>query len=129
MSKVKRDVVNAAYRRLGILGDDEALTAEQIDYAGDVLTAIFNELQDAQGLTIAWTLSTIPDELHINLAHLLAVDIAPSYEIAPRESRGRALARVRADLAQDDRTDFRDLDEDGTVSTAEAAAGERAQYY
>lgn len=129
MTKLAADVINLAFRRLNLKAEDQALTADEFEYGSDVLDGIFAELSTGQGLTFTWTLATIPDQLANPLANLLATEIAPSYLVQAPERRSAAMGRVRAIMAPDDRSDERDADSDGTVTTAEAAVGARAAYY
>lgn len=128
MTKTRLDVVQQAHRRLGVLSADEEASADQIAFAGEVLDALFAEVNAVQGLGFTWDLASVPDAAFLALSGLLATEIAPHYEIAS-EPRSRAMARLRAYALTDDRADWRDLDEDGTVSDAEAAAAERSLYY
>lgn len=128
MAKTRADVIAQALRRLGIISANETADADAENFAGDTLDALFEELQGAQGITITWTLNTTPDNAFLALSNLLAVEIAPHYEIAA-EPRSRALGRFRATQISDDRADRRDLDENGTISTAEIEADARAVYY
>lgn len=128
MAKTQLDVVAMAHRRLGILATDEVPTADMDDYASDTLEALFEELQVSHGMSFTWTLATVPEAAFLPLSYLLATEIAPHYEV-PSESRAKAMGRLRAYQFPDDREDSRDLDDDGTVTDAEAAAGKRAEYY
>lgn len=129
MTKTRDEIIEAAFRRIGVKATDVALTADEEAYGADILEGLFEELQTSQDLTIAWTLDTTPDGIFPAMANYLAVEIAPSYSVAPIESRARAIQRIRAYLLTDDREDFRDLDDDGTISEEEEAAGDRSAYY
>lgn len=122
----RADVINLAHRRLGVLSADEEASADQYEYADDVLTSLFAEL--GQDVTISWDLDAVPDTSFQPLANLLAVDLAPHYAMQS-EPRSRAWMRFRATVLSDDREDLRDLDEDGTVEDAEAEAWARARYF
>lgn len=128
MTKTRLDVVQQAHRRLGVLSADEEATADQIAFGGEVLDALFAELNSVHSLGFTWDLTAVPDAAFLPLAGCLAVEIAPHYEIAA-EPRSRAIMRLRAYALPDDRTDERDLDESGTVSETEADVFERALYY
>lgn len=128
MTKTRLEVIQMAHRRLGVLSADEEPTDDQSVFAGDVLDALFEEVNTVQDLGLAWTLDSVPDAAFLPLSYLLAADIAPHYEVAA-EPRHRAMGRLRAYALPDDRDDSRDLDGDGAISEAEEAAGDRALYY
>lgn len=122
------EVINRAFRILGVKAEDEALTADQVANGGNVLDSLFAELGNEA--TIAWTLDTTPEMSFQPLARYLAVELAPEYPPAvPPTTRGLAWRRLMATIRSDDRVDVRDLDESGTVDTDEADAGLRAIYY
>lgn len=129
MSKTKTDVVQMALRRLGVVASDTAASADDADFAGDTLDALFAEIQNTQGITITWTLDATPDNAFLPLSYLLAVEVAPHFMVQAPESRATAMGRVRAALISDDREDRRDLDDDGTVTDAEIEADGRSVYY
>lgn len=129
MPKTRIEVVEAALRRLGVLASDEAITADEIEYSGQTLDALFAELQTSQGLTITWTIETVPDAAFLGLANLLAAEVAPHYARPSPTTRARGWMRLREALLADNRADRRDLDEDGIVTAEEASADARAAYY
>ncbi len=129
MAKTRLEVVTRAHRRLGGLSPDETLTADQIATGGEILVGLVDELQATQGLTLSWDADSVPDGLYLPMAYLLAVDLAPEYEVAPRDTRARLIAQVRAYELPDDREDRADLDDDGTVTTTEAYVDGMAQYF
>lgn len=118
-----------ALRRLGVVASDTAASADDAAYTGDTLDALFLEIQNTQGITITWTLDATPDNAFLSLSYLLATEIAPHFEVQAPEPRSKAMGRLRAALIPDDRTDDRDLDEDGTVTDAEIEAGKRALFF
>lgn len=128
MTKTRLEVVQQAHRRLGVLSVDEEPTDDQFVYASDTLDAVFEECKTVQGMAFTWALDAVPDAAFLALSNLLAVEIAPHYEVAA-EPRHRAMGRLRAYAFPDDRPDERDSDEDGIVSEAEENAGKRAAYY
>lgn len=129
MTKTRTEVVNQAYRRLGIVAVDQVASADEIAYGGNTLDALFAELKASDGITVTWDLSAVPDTAFIPLANLLAVEVAPAYMQQAPERRGSAFIRLRKVLSPDDRPNDRDRDEDGTVTEAEIEAQERAVYY
>lgn len=120
-------MIERAFRILGIKAEDEALTADQLANGGDVLDSLYAELGNET--TISWALSATPDKSFQPLAMLLAVELAGEYGRPRPATRGLAWRRFMATVRSDNRDDFRDLDDDGTISTAEADAGLRALYY
>jgi hypothetical protein len=129
MPKTRLDVVTRAHRRLGVLAQDETLTADQIATGGEVLEGLIGEIESVQGLSLAWDADSVPDGLFLPVAYLLAVDLAPEYEVPPRDTRARLIAQIRAAELPDDRADRRDLDDDATVTTDEIDADSRAVFY
>lgn len=101
--KTSLDVIDQAYRRLGIKAEDEQLTADQRAYAGTTMDGLHAELSTI--LPLPWWPDMIPDAVFLPLANLLAVELAPAYEIAT-EPRGRAFARLMAVLRPDDRPPY-----------------------
>ena len=122
------DVINSALRRIAIISVREEAEADMVLYAGGVLDSLFDELKTVHKMAFTWDLSATPDAVALPLAYLLATEIAPHYE-RPSEPRSRAMARLNAYAFPDDRTDSRDLDEDGTVTVEEAADGKRAEFF
>lgn len=127
MPKTRAEVYTRSLRRLGVLAVDEDATVDMEAQAGAVLDALFEEVKASKAVT--WTLSEVPDNAFLALVDLLATEIAPDYEVPPRTSRSVAWQRLMGVIRPDDREDYRDTDDDGTVSDAEIDAGERARYY
>lgn len=130
MAKTQTEVVTLAYRLLGAVDLAESPTATEDTHGDLLLAAIYEELQAQEGLTISWALATaVPDEAFIPLAYVLAADLSPTLELPAPMSRAMAMLRLRGALAPDDRADYRDLDDSGTVDADETEAGERAAFY
>ena len=102
MAKTKADVVARAHRVLGVLAVDENPTADMVSFAEDTLDGVYEELQDVQGLHLTWSLDDVPDGAFLPLADMLAAHIAPHYAVQG-PVRSRAITRIRAYSAQDDR--------------------------
>lgn len=116
-----------AHRHLGVLATDENATADMVGFAGDVLTACIDYLEDVHSLTIGT--GDIPADSSLGMSYLLAAEIAPHYTAQAPVAKSRAIGMIRAAQLPDDREDIRDLDEDGTVSEDEADAAKRAEFY
>lgn len=99
--KTRLDVINRAMRRIGVKAEDENLTADQITSVGEVFDALIEELNTEVSLT--FTSESVPDEVFIPLANLLAIEVAPDYGVSPMTTRGTAFGRVLAVLRPDDR--------------------------
>ena len=127
MSKTRAQVISRALRDIRVVAVDEAADADMEADVGDVLDALFQEIEYYKDVT--WTLATVPDNAFLGLANLLAVEVAPTYNKAPPMRRSDAWLRLMAVIRPDDREDYRDIDESGTVDADEADAGERARYY
>lgn len=117
--KTRFDVITRAHRRIGVIGQGENLPAEMHSDAEPMLDGILAELEIPQNLTLG--ADTFDDVYFLPLAYLLAVDLAPQYEIQPRDIRSNLIARLRAIQLPDDRTK--------AVTDAEKAAELRASYY
>lgn len=122
----RADVIALALRRLGVVAADEAPDADAYAYCDRVLVSIYREMEEQ--VTMPFELSDIANQYLVPLANLLAVEVAQHYAVQA-EPRSRAWSRFRATIVDDDRPDLRDLDEDGTVSDAEAQAWGRAAYF
>lgn len=123
----KRDLIELAYRRCGVVAEDEPMTADQHATGEVILDSAFAALQAEAA--VSWTLATIPDIAVLPLAMVLAYDLALHNSVAPREARGRAVIRYLSVVRPDDRADFRDLDDDDVISDEEEDAGGRAAFY
>lgn len=102
MSKTKLEVVARAHRVLGLLAADENPTADMVDFAGNTLDGVLGELEGVQGVSVPFDSDSTPDELFLPVADLLAAEIAGHYGVSG-PARSRAISRVRASLAADDR--------------------------
>lgn len=128
MAKTKHNIVTRALRMIEVVGVGEVPDADDYAHAVEMLETEYARANREQSLALSIDLDATPDELFEPLAMLVASKVAMVYrKQGPRYSS--AIAAMRAYALPDDRTDSRDLDDDGTVSTAEAAAGERAAYY
>ena len=54
----RADIIDHAFRRLGIKAEDEALTADQERYAGDVLDALYDEV--SAEAPVSWWPNDVP---------------------------------------------------------------------
>lgn len=91
-----KDVIERAFRRLGILAIDETPQPHDYAYARGVLVGIINEIQNSQGLTFVLSVDAIPVKYIEPLSLLLAVDLASSYSLPPPSARATAMMRLRA---------------------------------
>lgn len=128
MPKTRIDVGTQALRRLGVCGVADDPGADDQAQAVIAMDAALAELVGQHGITVAWDANAVPDDIFLAFSDFVASELALIYRLQG-PSRSRSIARLRADLLPDDRGDPRDVDDDGTVSTEEAAAGERAAYY
>ena len=102
MAKTQAEVVARAHRTLGLLAADEVPTADMDSFAGNALEGAIEELAYVQGLGVTFDQTDVPEELFLAVSDLLAAEIAPHYGVNG-PSRSRALTRIRANLACDDR--------------------------
>lgn len=101
--KTSRDVVEAALRRIGVVGMAEPLTADQEAQGREALEGLLAEIKTEVAFT--WTAETVPGAVFLPLAALLAVEVAPSYDVPRPGSYSRAWHRLMAVLRPDDRDD------------------------
>lgn len=128
MTRTSLDVASQALRRIGVLAVGDTPTADDKETAVIAMQGALDELTGSHGVTVAWTIETVPDNVFMAFSDLIAAEVASVYSLQG-PNRSRALTRMKAVLLPDDREDYRDTDDDGTVSTEEADAGERAAYY
>lgn len=100
MPKTRLDVIARAHRVLGVLAVDEAPTADMVDYAGDTLDTLLEELTYSQNVFI--DADDVDDAAFVPLADLLASEISLHYGVNG-PLRSRAITRLRAYMIQDDR--------------------------
>jgi hypothetical protein len=127
MAKNSLEIVAMAHRRLGLLSVDETPSADQDAFATEVLIGILGELETVHQISISE--DSVPDGLFLPVAYLLACDLAAHYDEPARDSRAQMIARIRAAELPDDRPVRADLDDDGTVTDAEAYVDGQAAYY
>lgn len=118
-----------ALRRIGVTAIGESPAGEDMTVAQDALDAFLSEIKETDGATFTWTSANVPDEAALSLSRVVACEIAGMFERPMQERYAAAVGRFRKFAFPDDRAEFRDYDEDGTVSTTEKADGLEAQYY
>jgi len=94
--KTRREVIDQAMRKLGVLAEDEALTAGQIAEADAVLEGLFGEIEAE--VPPSWTIDDVPLYAFLPLANLLASELAASFRVQPPVSRANAWVRLMAQL-------------------------------
>jgi hypothetical protein len=100
----RRDVIDMAYRRLGIKAEDQPLSADQMAFGGSVLDALWEEVR-RHAPDVMWPLADVPSQYFLPLAHVLAAELAPSFGVAARPRAvefTRLLAAIRPDNRQTD---------------------------
>jgi hypothetical protein len=100
----KVDVIRRAFRMLGVVADDEAMTATQNAAGEDLLEAIMAEIEAEA--PPSFTIEDVPQESATALARLLAFDLAPEYSAQPPMTRGQAMIRLLGSIRPDDRQDI-----------------------
>jgi hypothetical protein len=88
------EIIQLAFRRIGVLSEDEELTSDAALYGGTVLDGLYAEITEER--YPLWSLSDVPASSSIPLANLLAVEIAPAYDRQPPSTRGQAWRRLMA---------------------------------
>lgn len=99
----KRDVIERAFRFLGVVADDEPMTAAQEANGTALLESLYSEMVNEA--PPYWTIDDIPAGAATFVAMALAADLAPTYGEAPPMSRGSALLRVYGAVRPDDRAE------------------------
>lgn len=129
MPKTTRDTVTAALRRIGVVAVDDPADAATYAVAEEIFEAFYAELPD-EGFTTLTDANAVPDKAFNAIVQMVAKDIAPQFGVdAPTQDWREGLRRLRRIYMPDDREEWRDVDEDGTVSADEAILGEQALYY
>ena len=128
MTKTASEVVAQAHREINVLSVDESPSTDMATYGEAMLDSLLAQAVTQHSLSFTWDKDTVPDGVFLGLSFLLASHLAPHYE-RPYQPRSWGWGQFKAAINPDDREDRRDLDDDGTVSVAEAEAGERARYY
>lgn len=98
----RADIVEMAFRRLGLKAEDQEITADQFAYASGVLDALHAEVSETAPVPF-WP-DGVTDTAALGMASLLAAELGPSYMV-PSEPRGRAMARLLAAIRSDTRED------------------------
>lgn len=98
------DVITRAMRRLGIVADDEVLTADQMANAGDVLDSLFVEA--GREAPMPFDLNNTPSESYAALANYLAAEMAAEYGVTAPDTPARAKLRFVASVRPDNRMDI-----------------------
>jgi len=97
----KVEVIRRAFRMLGVVADDEPMTADQNASGEDMLEAIMAELEAEA--PPSFTIEDVPPESATALARLLAYDLSDQYSAAPPMTRGQAMIRLLGSIRPDDR--------------------------
>lgn len=105
--KTRADVINRAFRMIGVKAEDEALTADQFANGGEVLDALFAEIDtratQIHGTALDFTLATVPDDAFLPLSGALAASVAAEYQVQAPASREASILRLLSVLYPDNR--------------------------
>lgn len=127
MTKTSLQVIERAHQRIRVLGTDDPVTAEMQAVGTTVLEGLFEEISTEA--TIAWDLTTVPDNVWIALSDYLAACLAGEYNRPFVMSRPAAYLKLMQFLRPDDTDDRRDTNDDDVISEAEEVAGREAAFY
>lgn len=128
MPKTSRETVTRALRLIGVVNVSDEASASYYEYGRGALSDMISAMTETQGFDWSFDVDTVPDHLFEPMAEALAAKIAPAFMVNGPTYHS-AVARLRALDFPDDREATGDLDDDGTISDAEAAAASRAAYY
>jgi len=87
-------VVEAAFRLLGMKAEDQALSADELAYGGDTLDQLLEEA--GESVELGFDSSDVPAPVVPAVARLLAAEIAPSYGRHAPVPRPMAFVRLMA---------------------------------
>jgi len=79
-----RDIVERAYRKIGVVATDEAMTAEQAQVGLDALNMMMNGLV-LDGIDVGWNDADLSEQFnmeprfHEGLVYMLAARLAPDF--------------------------------------------------
>ncbi len=90
------DVITRAFRRLGVVGVDDPVQAHDAASARAVLEGLVREMRTTEGISLPFSMDTIPSRFVEPLALLLAAEIASDYSAQPPVPRVTAIIRLRA---------------------------------
>ena len=79
MAKTSNDVCAEALRLIGVVAEDEAMTADAQARAYAHMVDIFATLNNTEGLAFEWTVETVPDGAFLPFARAIAGSVASSY--------------------------------------------------
>lgn len=123
----KREIVARALRRIGVVAQDEAPDAEQIQTGLDIYASMIADANGPWGgCTLAFS-DVVPTAYEWPLINLLASRLAMEYERPEPMPEISALMRLRA--VNKPYVRDMDLDEDGTTQTEEIEEVDRSRYY
>ena len=100
--KTRFDVIEQAFRRLGMKAEDQALSGDEEAFGGATYDALMEEIGEHSYVT--WDNDAIPERVFIPLANLLAVEMGQAYQI-PVEPRAIPYRRLKSVMRVDDRED------------------------
>ena len=100
----KRDVIERAFRFLGVVADDEAMTAAQEAGGAALMDSLYEEI--TAEIPPFWTVDDVPAGAATFLSMALAADLAPAYGAKAPVGRGSALLRLYGTLRPDDREEI-----------------------
>lgn len=80
------DIVTRAYRKIGVVATDEAMTADQAQVGQDALNMMMHALA-LDGIDVAWSDAVLADQFamepafHEGLVYMLASRLAPDFSV------------------------------------------------
>lgn len=81
-----QDIVSRAYRKIGVVATDEAMTADQAAIGEDALNMMMHGLV-LDGIDVAWSDAVLADQFamepafHEGLVYMLAARLAPDFSV------------------------------------------------
>ena len=89
MTKTALETTTEALRLIGVAAVSEAAEAEDHARAEAHLAAIYEELDETDGLALEWTTAAVPDSIWPHLAEMVAARICTAYGKPQFKALGR----------------------------------------
>lgn len=79
MAKTSNEVCTEALSMIGVVAEDEPMTAESFARAQAHMTDILTTLNNTKGLAFEWTIETVPDGAFLPFSRAVAGSVASAF--------------------------------------------------